>query len=81
MSKESIENQKKELIEKALKIYGKIYPCLNKPSLNECFTVTKDKGLIFWFNTEDNSTHMVANMDVAVYDIYKTGVAKKKKRS
>ena len=69
MKNSMIEQQKIQLIEKAEKLFGKIYPCLNMSTLDECFTLTKDKGLIFWFNTEDNSTHMVATGDIAIYDV------------
>lgn len=60
---------KKQLIEKAEKIYGKIYPCVNKESLDECFTEVNDNALILWFNTGDNSTHMIASDEIAVYDV------------
>ena len=69
MNNRIFEQQKKQLIKKAEKLFGKIYPCLNKNNLDECFTSTKDNGLIFWFNTEDNSTHMVSSGEVAVYDV------------
>lgn len=60
---------KKDLIKKAKNIYGKIYPCVNKSSLSECFTESKNGELVFWFNTPDKSTHMVASDDIAVYDV------------
>jgi hypothetical protein len=44
-----------KMIEKAIKKYGKIFPCVTKSNLNECFTVEGSK-LVFWFNTEDHST-------------------------
>ena len=69
MKNSTLEQQKWQLIEKAEKLFGKIHPCLNKPTLDDCFTLTKDRELFFWFNTEDNSTHLVAMSDVAVYDI------------
>jgi hypothetical protein len=47
------------LIRKATRQYRKIRPCAHKAELNECFTV-EDKQVLFWFNTEDESTHMIA---------------------
>ena len=35
-----------------------IYPCSNRPNFKECFTRNEDK-LFFWFNTEDQSTHVL----------------------
>jgi hypothetical protein len=69
MNNRIFQQQKKQLIKKAEKLFGRIHPCLNKSSLDECFTLTKDNGLIFWFNTDDNSTHMVSTGEVAVYDV------------
>ncbi len=64
-----MDERKKQLIKKAEKLFGKIYPCVNKSSLEECFTTAAGDALIFWFNTEDQSTHMLASEDVAVYDV------------
>jgi hypothetical protein len=50
---------KKKLIHKATQQYKSIRPCAHKAELNECFTV-EDNTVLFWFNTEDESTHMVA---------------------
>jgi hypothetical protein len=46
------------LIEQALKGHRRIYPCGNRQQLHECFTIDED-SLSFWFNTEDNSTHVI----------------------
>ncbi|MFC1476351.1 hypothetical protein ACFL5S_00135 [Fibrobacterota bacterium] len=46
------------LMQKAIEEYEKIFPCGDTASLDDCFTQTQDK-LFFWFNTEDNSTHIV----------------------
>jgi len=46
------------LINRAQKQFKQIYPCSTKNGLKECFTV-EDNRLIFWFNTEDDSTHMI----------------------
>lgn len=45
-----------QLIEEAKEKFKKIYPCGAYFSFAECFTVYKGR-LIFWFNTEDHSTH------------------------
>ena len=47
-----------QLIKKAKEQYKKIFPCEGKDSLSECFTSHEDK-VFFWFNTEDQSTHLV----------------------
>ncbi len=64
-----MDKRKKALIKKAEQLYGEIFPCVNKASLDECFTTAANDSLILWFNTADNSTHMVASGDVAVYDV------------
>ena len=50
---------KKKLIEKAVRLHNDIYPCSTKGRLDDCFTVDEDT-LIFWFNTKDNSTHILS---------------------
>lgn len=47
-----------KLIIQAFLKYKKIYPCGNKNTLFECFTEI-DNNLLFWFNTEDHSTHLL----------------------
>jgi hypothetical protein len=47
------------LIKKATRIHKKIYPCAHKKDFADCFT-KDDKRIMFWFNTEDESTHVVA---------------------
>jgi len=64
-----MDERRKGLIKKAEQMYGKIFPCVNKGTLDECFTTAANDSLILWFNTADNSTHMVASDDVAVYDV------------
>jgi hypothetical protein len=46
------------LINRARKQFKQIYPCSSKKGLKECFTV-EDNQLILWFNTEDDSTHII----------------------
>jgi hypothetical protein len=49
----------KRLIVKAIKKYQKIFPVSNKPSFLQCFSQF-GQMYYFWFNTEDNNTHVVA---------------------
>ncbi len=51
---------KKTMIKKAKCRFKKILPCGERRSLDECFTVEKDK-VLFWFNTEDESTHVLSS--------------------
>jgi len=46
------------LILQATEKHSTIYPCSNKSAFDECFTHDCDR-LIFWYNTEDNSTHVL----------------------
>lgn len=48
----------KKLIIQALGKHEKIFPCAHKESMTDCFTVIGNQ-LYLWFNTEDNSTHVV----------------------
>lgn len=55
-----------DLIRKALRAYKRIYPCGTRNSFSECFTF-QDDNLLFWFDTEDHSTHLlVENIGTAV---------------
>jgi hypothetical protein len=49
---------REQLIEQAIQRHRKIYPCANRRDFTECFTVTGNR-VFFWFNTEDQSTHLV----------------------
>lgn len=51
-------DEKIRLLEKAVKKYDRIYPCGHHEKLNECFT-NEGNTLMFWFNTEDKSTHLL----------------------
>jgi hypothetical protein len=51
---------KRKLIREARKTFKRIYPCGDKQDLLECFTEIDNK-LLFWFNTEDKSTHLIAS--------------------
>jgi hypothetical protein len=49
---------KKKMIQAAKDRYKVIYPCSSKDELGECFT-TENNTVMFWFNTEDKSTHVL----------------------
>jgi len=49
---------KEQMIRRAIEAHERITPCSNRSELGECFSVLEDK-LVFWFNTEDNSTHVL----------------------
>jgi hypothetical protein len=57
-------NQRK-LIKKAQNKYKKIFPCRDKKSFAECFTSYNNR-LFFWFDTEDQSTHVEIEDNVEV---------------
>ena len=48
----------KGLVEIAQKVYGTIYLCVNT-TLEKSFTPFSKGKIVFWFNTEDKSTHMI----------------------
>lgn len=48
-----------KLINKARRKYGTIYPCARKENYDQCFTQI-NKKLYFWFNSQDQSTHIVS---------------------
>lgn len=48
------------MISQAVEMYREIYPCTTKQKLGECFT-TEGTMLMFWFNTTDESTHVLAS--------------------
>ncbi len=50
--------KKKKLIQLAYSLYKKIRPCGGRKTFYDCFT-TVDDELLFWFDTEDNNTHMI----------------------
>ncbi|MBN1602252.1 MAG: hypothetical protein JW915_11625 [Chitinispirillaceae bacterium] len=46
------------LIDKAVALHQKIYPCAKKERFADCFTIHENR-LFFWYNTEDQSTHVL----------------------
>ena len=47
------------MIRRAQERFEHISPCPSRPSLEDCFTV-ENNNLYFWFNTDDKSTHVLA---------------------
>jgi hypothetical protein len=50
---------KEDLIRQARDTYKDILPCTPKSDLADCFTTEEDR-VLFWFNTRDKTTHMIA---------------------
>jgi hypothetical protein len=53
-----LEKTKTMLISEARKRYQAISPCGRRSSIEDCFSIL-DNCLVLWFNTNDNSTHVV----------------------
>ena len=53
-----MDSLKMELIRKAIRAHKKIFPCGTKSTFADCFTLQGDQ-VLFWFDTEDRSTHLV----------------------
>ena len=49
---------KQELMARAIGRFGTIFPCGSKSSFDDCFFIDENH-LVFWFDTHDNSTHLV----------------------
>jgi hypothetical protein len=47
-----------KMMSKAREMYQEIRPCGAKDSWGECFT-TEGTTVVFWFNTPDDSTHVL----------------------
>ena len=47
-----------DMIRKAQTQYSTILPCTSRNRLEDCFT-SEGSRVIFWFNTEDNNTHIL----------------------
>lgn len=52
-----VDEMRQKLMNNALEQYSRIFPCADKP-FSECFTVDHNR-LLFWFNTEDETTHVL----------------------
>jgi hypothetical protein len=51
---------KTKMIHEAQSKYQTIFPCASQSNLDECFTIEGDR-VLFWFNTEDCTTHIIAS--------------------
>lgn len=49
----------RKMINLATEKHEKIFPCAHKQRLSDCFTRYEDQ-VFFWYNTEDQSTHVIA---------------------
>lgn len=49
---------KEQLIKDAQQRYKTIFPCSHRKTFDECFT-TEEEMVFFWFNTEDETTHLI----------------------
>jgi hypothetical protein len=56
----SMDEQKRTMIENAEKQFEKIHPCGSNTSFSDCFTTVGDV-IVFWFNTDDRSTHVITS--------------------
>jgi hypothetical protein len=48
----------KNLLSQANEMHSKIFPCAARKEFAQCFTMDRGK-LCFWYNTEDQSTHLL----------------------
>jgi len=48
---------KKKMVQNAEAKFNEISPCFPLTELNDCFFV-EGNTIYFWFNTQDNSTHL-----------------------
>jgi hypothetical protein len=49
---------KQKMIRTAKGQYQAIFPCSEKKSLGDCFTIEENR-IFFWFNTADETTHVL----------------------
>lgn len=54
-------NLEKRMIDRAAKKHKKIFPCAHRERLEDCFTKYED-FVFFWYNTEDQSTHVMTEV-------------------
>jgi hypothetical protein len=54
--------KQKELVARAQARFGVIRPCATCHDLTECFS-QEDGRLLFWYNTQDGSTHIEVAQD------------------
>lgn len=56
---------KRRMITRARKKYGRIYPCGEKKNIEECFDAFENH-LLLWFNTDDGQTHLILEKEDAL---------------
>jgi hypothetical protein len=47
------------LVNQAAALHAAIFPCPSRGEFEHCFTWDKEK-VYFWYNTEDQSTHVIS---------------------
>ncbi len=57
--------REERIIREAFRKYKQIYPLPQKMSFYDCFTYY-DNRLLFWFNTGDNSTHLMVENESTI---------------
>ncbi len=60
----------KSLIRHAFKIHKTIFPCGRSNLFSESFTI-ENEILVFWFNTDDETTHVISKKVGSREIIYK----------
>lgn len=59
-------NERLEMIEKAISVFGEIFACGKCKELHECFQELRFENMppkiIFWFNDSNNSTHVIMKL-------------------
>jgi hypothetical protein len=58
---------KERMVQQAVAQYRSIFIPPHKTSFSECFSF-ENNTLIFWFNTEDHSTHLLAERPANTVD-------------
>ena len=59
MQRKPLTVTEEKMLEEAIRRHGVVYPCYGKNSFNDCFVDYPNGMKTFWFNTEDNSTHLI----------------------
>ena len=57
--KSAMDEKKKNLMKRAQDRHCNIFPCGKNKDLHDCFTTYGDL-LLFWLNTEDETTHLMS---------------------
>ena len=57
----ALEEIKQTMVQEAQSTFGKVHLCKRCRTLDDSFTMF-DNQLIYWFNTEDDSTHIITRV-------------------